>query len=384
MSEFETNNEDEEAAPKSTFKKLRPFLIGALILLLIVCVLGVRMFVIIQKRGEDTTGVVETPVQIEPTAEIIEAEPEPLLPTPTSAPPPTATPIPAQVQISAPEAVPVGLPSFVEWTISLVDGSNVGVKITNVGNAMLESNDRRDVIIEQTLMTGSVVAGQEWVIKGVIDPNVDNGIFELTLTANGVSEAVPLEWSALDTPNVQYSTQTVWIDGSSDNPIPTSGDTPAASTNGTAVFDAVAYTVEYPDDWFVSAEFGVVTIVSNSDLLSADTSADGGAYMLLSSDGEVGDVSTMLDDLVGQESVVGSVVIDKKTVETMVKFDIAYVMFTGEDADAGPFEGVMAVVSDGGTAVIANGMSWDDTPVSSLLDILNSIAFQPGTLSQGN
>lgn len=370
LSEEPTANENLGSASKIN-KKVILLAVVCLILLIALCVVlgtGAKKLV-----GQPEATPTDVSVIVVVPSETPIPSPTKVPSTPTPLPTATATPIPAALEITYPENIPMNLPSYVSWSISLIDGDAAKIEITNLGNSMLATDDDGEIVIQRSLAMNSIIAGKEWIVEGVIDPNAGSGVLSLTITGqNGIVEVVDIPWESSDIPMVQYGSRTVVLDGASRPEVQT--DTSATSLGrpiGYANHNWDVWSFLYPDTWFLGEDADIVTVANNPQLIVNEPSPDiSGTYVILSSESRSEDLPEDVLKSFLDPSMSGL------TIETLVVDGLpsAYVAFSGED-EVGEFSGIIGVVlnASGGDALIIQGMIYDVTDTEELFLLLNSI-----------
>lgn len=349
--------------------------IGAVCLLLLTVVIFVIF--VVPRFITTMAGVTPEPTLI-PVIEAPKQTATPGEPTaipPTNVPPtplPTETPLPEPiiVQVTGPEVIPGGLPSYIEWTVEILEGDMTVATLNSLGGALLEADIAGDAHVERILALGSMTTESEWVISGVLDPNMGGGIFKLLVSSadGSISKTVSLPWQVMDTTMVQYSSATFTIDS---NNIVTDSDEVAVDTESLQP-DRQVYTgkisFEYPVGWVVNNSLDVVAVASNNHLLSAVPGPDteSGAYLefAIGTPAELGllnaefDGNTTLFDTflqTGGTDIFGEAAVDARPLTLSGGETGVYATFSVVDELTGPAQGLVVIAGDDETVFIAIG-----------------------------
>lgn len=322
----------------------------------------------------------DTPTAVPPT--IIPLATATPLPSPTALPTPSPTAAPVMVELTGPEYVPVGLPSPVSWTIRLISGPIISVRLDDLGGAMVVTDNQRQAIIQHHLAVDSNGAGlleSSWTITGVIDPNVAEGTFGLLVETSDFAERLTLRWSAADIAAPQIKTITVSLNGqSSSNNMPGSDSSPIA-TGGYITYESdEGFNFEYPGRWYVIEEPGAIVVVPEA----GDLRQPEGNSLLITTEpiGHEDTADTLLDHLLSNSTMTANgetLVIGERSTTIINGLPATSVSIEVVRPGTDPIKGIVIVVGvfSHDLAIIGFALSSEPDNLVEFSRLLNSIKF---------
>ena len=283
--------------------------------------------------------------------------------------------MPVVVEVSGVEFVPIGLPQPVSWSIRLVSGpGRVTVKLADLGSSMIAVDNQRQAVVQRNLEPDEL-----WTVTAVIDPAAGSGAFAFRVETADFTEAVLLEWSAVDVNGVTTQTKIIYLSGQPPPPTAAanSGDSGAGSGAQTTYESALhGLSFDYPTNWFVIEEADAILVAQR---VAALNQPDGNLLLTFEAAVEGDDPAVRLAEMLsggltaGESLMVGeqtAVVIDNAP-GSMAEIEVHQ---EGQD-ERDIFKGVVFVIIYGDAAVIAVSLSSDDAELEQFIQIIRSIKF---------